>query len=211
MISSLTFASCYVYAPGGGCDVSERSRSLCSLLKAGDARMISKYAQRVKHHAHACPALSGFFAAGDVLVPVPGSEPRANASGCVAALLAEAFVHEGLGGTCWDCLQRVQPVRKSATSAPRERPTAQRHYESLAVEFAARAAEPARMILIDDVVTRGRTLLAAASRLRDAFPGARIQAFALLRTLGFAPRVDRLFEPCVGEIAWRDGDARRNP
>jgi hypothetical protein len=51
MISSLTFASCYIYAPGGGCDVSERSRSLCSLLKAGDARLILKYAQLVKHHA----------------------------------------------------------------------------------------------------------------------------------------------------------------
>jgi predicted amidophosphoribosyltransferase len=211
MISSLTFASCYIYAPGGGCNVSERSRSLCSLLKAGDARLILKYAQLVKHHAGECAALAGFFDSSDVLVPVPGSEPRDPALRSVASLLAEALVHEGLAGAHWQCIRRVQRVRKSATAAPRERPTAQRHYDSLAVEFTQVAGDPARMTLVDDVVTRGRTLLAAATRLHDAFPNARIQGFALLRTMGFAARVDRLWDPCIGEITWRGGDARRNP
>lgn len=211
MISSLTFASCYIYAPAGGCNVSERSRSLCSLLKAGDARLILKYAQLVKHHACECPALAGFFDSSDVLVPVPGSEPRDPALRSVTSLLAEALVREGLAGAHWQCIRRVRQVRKSATAAPRERPTAQRHYDSLAVEFAQVAGDPARMTLVDDVVTRGRTLLAAATRLRDAFPNTRIQGFALLRTLGFASRVDRLWDPCIGEITWRRGDARRNP
>jgi predicted amidophosphoribosyltransferase len=211
MISSLTFASCYIYAPGGGCDVSERSRSLCSLLKAGNARLILKYAQLVKHYAGECPALAGFFDSSDVLIPVPGSEPRDSTVRCVTSLLAEALVREGLAGAQWQCIRRVWPVRKSATAAPRERPTAQRHYDSLAVEFTQVAGDPARMTLVDDVVTRGRTLLAAATRLHDAFPNARIQGFALLRTMGFAPRVDRLWDPCIGEIIWRGGDARRNP
>jgi predicted amidophosphoribosyltransferase len=211
MISSLTFASCYIYAPGGGCSVSERSRSLCSLLKAGDARLILKYAQLMKHQARECPALAGFFDSSDVLVPVPGSEPQDPALRSVPSLLAEALVREGLAGAHWQCIRRVQRVRKSATAAPRERPTAQRHYDSFSVEFAQIAVDPARMTLVDDVVTRGRTLLAAATRLHDAFPNARIQGFALLRTLGFAPRVDRLWDPCIGEITWRGGDARRNP
>lgn len=211
MISSLTFASCYIYAPGGGCDVSQRSRSLCSLLKAGDARLISKYAQLVRHHASECPALAGFFDSSDVLIAVPGSEPRDPTAHCVASLLAEALVREGLAGAHWQCIRRVQPVRKSARSAPGERPTTERHYESLAVEITQVAGDPARMTLVDDVVTRGRTLLAAATRLHDAFPNARIQGFALLRTMGFAPRVDRLWDPCIGEITWRGGDARRNP
>jgi hypothetical protein len=225
MISSLTFASCYIYAPGGGCDVSDRSRSLCSLLKAGDTRLILKYAQLVGHHARACPTLDGFFDSGDVLVPVPGSEPRDPEARCVASLLAEALVNEGLADAHWPCIRRVQRVRKSATAAPRERPTAERHYDTLAVEFTRGAGgpmigasgptrvagDPTRITLVDDVVTRGRTLLAAATRLHEAFPNARIQAFALLRTMGFVSRVDRLWDPCIGEITWRGGDARRNP
>jgi predicted amidophosphoribosyltransferase len=210
MIPSLTFASCYIYAPGGRCDVSERSRSLCALLKAGDARLILKYAQCVKQHARECPTFDGFFSSSDVLVPVPGSEPLDSLSGSVASLLAEALVREGLAGSHCDCIRRVRPVPKSATAPPRERPSVERHYDSLAVEF-TRVADPARLTLVDDVVTRGRTLLAAATRLHDAFPQARIQAFALLRTMGFAPRLDRLLDPCIGEIAWRGGDARRNP
>jgi len=211
MISSLTFASCFIYAPGGACVKSARSRFLCSRLKAGDAGVILKYAQLVRHHARGCSALAGFFDSSDLLIPVPGSGPQDPAIRCVASLIAEALVREGLGSAHWQCIRRVQPVRKSATSTPRERPTAERHFESLAVEITEFAGDATRMTLVDDVVTRGRTLLAAATRLRDAFPNARIQGFALLRTLGFAPCVDRLWDPCIGEITWRRGDARRNP
>ena len=67
------------------------------------------------------------------------------------------------------------------------------------------------MVLIDDVITKGRTLLAAAARLREAFPETEIRAFALLRTMGFIPGVQRLLDPCTGEIRWNAGDAHRNP
>jgi hypothetical protein len=211
MISSLTFASCYIYAPAGACDVSERSRSLCLLLKAGDTRLILKYAKLVRHRARECPALATFFSSDDVLVPVPGNGPRDAGARTAATLLAEALVCEGLAGTHLQCVRRVQRVPKSATASPRGRPTAERHYDSFIVELTRAVHRPARMILVDDVVTRGRTLLAAATRLHEAFPHSRIQGFALLRTLGFASRVDRLWDPCIGEITWREGDARRNP
>ena len=35
--------------------------------------------------------------------------------------------------------------------------------------------------------------------------------FALIRTLGFAPRLEQLIEPCHGVIRWAGGDARREP
>ena len=69
----------------------------------------------------------------------------------------------------------------------------------------------ASVVLIDDVVTKGRTLLAAATRLQEAFPEADIRAFALLRTQGLIPGVQRLLDPCKGEIRWKAGDAHRNP
>ena len=67
------------------------------------------------------------------------------------------------------------------------------------------------VVLIDDVVTKGRTLLAAATVLQEAFPQADIRAFALLRTRGLIPGVQRLLDPCKGEIRWQAGDAHRNP
>jgi phosphoribosylpyrophosphate synthetase len=66
-------------------------------------------------------------------------------------------------------------------------------------------------MLIDDVVTRGRTLLAAATRLQEAFPAVEIRAFALLRTMGLVPNVRQLLDPCIGEIRWKAGDAHRRP
>jgi hypothetical protein len=69
---------------------------------------------------------------------------------------------------------------------------------------------PDGVMLIDDVVTKGRTLLAAAARVHSAFPQARIRAFAVLRTMGLVPEIPRLFEPWRGCIRWLHGDAQRD-
>jgi len=211
VIRAVAFASCYVYSPGGSCAVSERSRLLRALIKAGDARIIFKYALRVRQQASELPLLTGFFDATDVLVPVPGSEPWDSAVVSVTDHLAAALVREGLGQVTWAGLRRVRGVAKSATARPGERPTVAKHYDSFAVDCTDAVGEPPHFVLIDDVVTKGRTLLAAAARLHEAFPCARIRAFALLRTMGLVPDVNRLLEPCVGEIRWRGGDAHRSP
>ena len=58
---------------------------------------------------------------------------------------------------------------------------------------------------------KGRTLLAAATRVHEAFPCAQIRAFALVRTMGLVTGIPRLLDPCKGEIRWRSGDAHRSP
>jgi hypoxanthine-guanine phosphoribosyltransferase len=90
-----------------------------------------------------------------------------------------------------------------------ERPTVQQHYRSFAV--IPSSSIPTAVVLIDDVITKGRTLVAAAMRLHEAFPKADIRAFALVRTMGFVLDVERLFDPCEGEIHWNGEDAYRNP
>jgi predicted amidophosphoribosyltransferase len=127
----------------------------------------------------------------------------------VAARLAEALLRQGLGRDTWNGLKRIRAVKKSATASPRARPSVALHYESFSIEALPHA--PHSLVLVDDVVTKGRTLLAAAVRLHEAFPGANIRAFALLRTMGLIPEVRRLLEPWRGVICWRAGDARRNP
>ncbi len=109
----------------------------------------------------------------------------------------------------WEGVERRFAVRKSATARNAERPTVLQHYDSLSV-----AGSPARtngLVLVDDVITKGRTVLAAAMRLHEAFPNADVRAFALVRTMGFLSRVTQPLQPCQGYVRWAGGDARRDP
>ena len=209
MINAITYASCYVCSPTGAGAVCEQSRLLRALLKAGDASFMLKYALRVRQQVNESPPLFGFFGAADVLVPVPGSAPYLSRDAWAAEHLAAALVNEGLGGISWPGLRRIHAVRKSATAMPGTRPSVNVHYESFSVEPAP--IPPETIVLIDDVVTKGRTLLAAASRVHEAFPCAQIRAFALVRTMGLVSGVRQLLDPCKGEIRWRAGDALRTP
>jgi hypothetical protein len=208
VIGGVAFASCYVYSPAGGGAASERSRLLRTLLKEGDAHFMLKYALRVRQQAEGASCLAGFFLAQDVLVPVPRCAPRSGGT-WVAEELAHALVRAGLGSMTWAGLHRICAVRKSATASHGARPTVDLHYDSFRVE--PPSFRIASIVLIDDVITKGRTLLAAAARLREAFPGAPVRAFALLRTRGLTSGVKQLLEPCKGQIRWDGADAHRVP
>ena len=207
MIHGIAYASCYVYSPTGTGAMCELSRLLRERLKDGDARFLRKYALRVREQGRR--SLAGFFGATDVLVPVPGSAPHAAERLWAAEELTAALINEGLGGAAWSGLRRVHAVHKSATAPPGERPTVDLHYESFRVEQPD--VPPGNIVLIDDVVTKGRTLLAAAWRVQEAFPCAQVRAFALLRTMGRVCGIRQLLDPCQGEIRWRRGDAHRCP
>jgi predicted amidophosphoribosyltransferase len=209
VIRTIAYASCYVYSPTGIGAVCERSRLLRALLKAGDASFMLKYASRVRQQTENSPHLASFFRADDVLVPVPGSTPHIAGRLWVAEHLAAALLEAGLGGAAWCGLHRIRAVRKSATAGAGSRQSVGVHYESFELECPPKALE--RIVLIDDVVTKGRTLLAAASRVQETLPGCKICAFALLRTMGLTSGVRQLLDPCKGEIRWEAGDAHRSP
>ncbi len=209
MIAGIEFASCYVYSPTGAGAVCERSRLLRELLKEGNERFLKTYAVRVRQQVAESDQLAGFLTGSDVLVPVPGSAPGCHEGRYVAARLAEALLRQGLGCDTWNGLKRTRRVQKSATARPCGRPSVALHYESFAIDALPHA--PDSLVLVDDVITKGRTLLAAAARLHDAFPAAQIRAFALLRTMGLIPKIRCLLEPCKGSICWKSGDACRDP
>lgn len=127
----------------------------------------------------------------------------------MAEHLAIALVREGLARRAWAGLHRIRAVRKSATAIAGRRPTVLSHYDSFAIDDCVEEMD--HVILIDDVVSKGRTLLAAATRVQEALPNAQIRAFAMVRTMGLVPDVVHLVEPCRGQIRWRAGDAHRNP
>jgi hypothetical protein len=208
MIERISFASCYVYSPAGDGAICARSRLLRALLKEGDAHFMIKYAVRVRRQTEPPAQLAGFFRPSDVFVPVPRCSPKIGGS-WAAAELARALVREGVGCATWPGLRRISAVCKSATAAKGCRPTVERHYDSFRLE--PLELRPASVVIIDDVITKGRTLLAAAARIREALPDTQIRAFALLRTQGLASGIQALLEPCRGEIRWIGGDARRVP
>jgi adenine/guanine phosphoribosyltransferase-like PRPP-binding protein len=63
--------------------------------------------------------------------------------------------------------------------------------------------------LVDDVITKGATLLAAASRLHETYPRAKVTGFALVRTLGFVDDVEQIVEPVIGMVTLRGDEAFR--
>jgi predicted amidophosphoribosyltransferase len=144
-----------------------------------------------------------------LLVPVPGSARSCHAL-WTAWQLAVALRELGVGRQVWVGLERRSPVRKSATALWGARPSVRQHFESFAV-VPSPVPSPERIVLIDDVITKGRTLLAAAARLRCELPHTDIKGFALVRTLGFQSRLNRLLAPCEGVVHWAGGDARREP
>jgi adenine/guanine phosphoribosyltransferase-like PRPP-binding protein len=127
----------------------------------------------------------------------------------VARRLALALVETGLAREVWTGLKRVSSVERSSSAWMWERPTVLQHYQSFRVIPSSQAATT--ILLIDDVITKGRTLAAAAIRLQEAFPKADIRAFALIRTMGFVLDIPRLLEPCQGVIHWNGEDAYRAP
>jgi hypothetical protein len=207
LLREIPYASCYVYSPGAA---DGSARRLRTWIKRGDVDELVQRALALDVTVGQMPSLAAFFPAGALLVPVPGSKLSWGSGATAAGRLAVALLHRGLGVRIWSGLRRVKRVRKSATAPPGTRPTVWTHYDTMAVD--ATAVPPAaHVILVDDVVTKGRTLFAAALRLREVLPSADVRGFALLRTLGYGPDAGHPLVPCIGKIEWRSADARRAP
>ena len=205
----LPFATCYAYSPKGESEISQRSRQLCARVKSGSTQYLKSYAATVHQEVHHGSAIQEFFPEHTVLVPVPEFRASGNTTVWAAKRLAFALKETGLAAQVWTGLKRVSSVERSSSAWMWERPTVLQHYQSFRVIPSSQAATA--ILLIDDVITKGRTLAAAAIRLQEAFPKADIRAFALIRTMGFVLDIPRLLEPCQGVIHWNGEDAYRAP
>lgn len=152
-----------------------------------------------------------FLAPDAVLVPAPRSAPLASKDALwPARILCEALVRGGLGFEVLPCLVRTEAVRKSAYAGVGERPTPRRHYDTIRVELEL-LVRPARITVVDDIITKGATLLAAASRVGEAFPSADVRVFALVRTMGLVQDIEHILTPCRGRITYDGVSANRHP
>ena len=99
-------------------------------------------------------------------------------------------------------------MQKSALAQAGARPTPEVHRHSMSI--GAGSVTRRRILVVDEVVTKGTTLLAAASLVKALDPQAEVFAFGLVRTMGLVPEVDSIIAPCVGTIRLgTDGEAKR--
>ena len=84
---------------------------------------------------------------------------------------------------------------KSAGSVAR--PTLDQHVRFFTVQ--PNLAPPSRLLVVDDVVTSGTTIMACAMKLALAFPGVPVSGFALARVQSSGNPV-RVLEPLIERV-----------
>jgi predicted amidophosphoribosyltransferase len=144
-----------------------------------------------------------------ILVPVPNSSKRQEDTLWVPHKLATALHENGLGMSVSTMLERKTTLSKAATSAAKDRPKALEHFNSLEVQHIL--SEAKHILLIDDVVTSGATLLGAANKLFESYPWAEIRAFTAMRTMSDPNDFKELLDPCTGHIYLNGEKTQRVP
>lgn len=208
-ISQIDFGSFLTYSPYGETNIAEGSRTARTNLKRDEhvnigteQLLMSDYlAELIKKRLDTLPFAS-FFNENSVLIPAPSSSLLQPNSLWVPERLANALVNAGLGKEVKSCLERAEAVAKSSKVSSENRPKVIDHYNSMAVQKIL--DEPKEILVIDDIVTRGSTLLGAVNRLADAFPSARIRGFAFMRTITNSNEFEKIVKPCTGKITLRD-------
>lgn len=144
-----------------------------------------------------------------LVVPCPKSAPLLPGGLWPAQIICNELVKQGLATRSAPILIRARAVQKSSTAGPGKRPKPLEHIESMAVEKQLPFA-PSKVVVVDDVVTRGATFIAAASHLKHCFPDAVVQSFALIRTMSGVD-VAKIADPVIGMITMIGQETHREP
>ena len=212
LLSEVPFGAVLTYSPRGTSAVSRKSQNITVAIKR-DQRTpfgyVARAAERTAESISKTEGLSDFLGPEVTLIPAPRSAPLVTGALWPGHRICEELIAHGLGKEILPCLLRKKAVNKAAFSAPGERPNAREHLESMAVE--SQLLSPAKLTIVDDVITKGSTLLAAATLVAEAFPDSEVRVFAVVRTMGLIPDVEKIIDPAVGRILRVGHDADRQP
>lgn len=180
MVSELPVGSFMIYPTRGRSEASKAAQILVRYMKSRE--MIREILDLAAVAVRGSP-LESYLSHADLLVPVPPHVPTYRDELWVPLHICRHLLRLGIGGHVMPLLRRVTPVpRSTGIRQASERPAPVTHFDSLRVS--ASNALPTKILLVDDVVTRGSTLVGCASRLHEEYPWAEISALALFRTEG---------------------------
>ena len=219
-ITVLEFGSLLAYVPRVSSSKMQEAKNVMFAIKSDSfleqprqepIAMSQWIAMAVRQQMSTLPFVS-LFQPDTVLVPVPSSSLMQPGTLWVPDRIATALVKTGVGREVVRYLNRSRPLRKAAFSDPSERPTPEEQYETLAVQRRVSESPPSQITLVDDIVTRGATLMGAANRLAEVFPGTRISGFAAMRTISPSD-FTTVYDPQAGTIRFREStkDTLRRP
>ena len=217
VLDHLEFGSLLSYCPRGGTSGEiGRSRQIMISLK-NDSFVedppipMSSWVSRTIELRRSELPFNSLFQSNAVLVPLPRSSLLQPDSLWVPDRIAQALLARGFGSKLLRCISRSRAVRKSASSPAEERPSPSEHYETMTVQGSIEA--PSEIVLVDDIVTRGHTMLGAANKLLEVFPTTHIRAFAAMRTVSNWRDFLRIYDPQIGSIEYREDrdDCVRRP
>lgn len=201
---SFEFMTLLVYSPRGISDNAQLSRRLAGACKNGDTQFATQVALKIRElNAEA-------YFNNAALIPIPRSTPLVPGAVFPSKVLAETLISNGLGNNVYNCLNRIVPINKSSSSFSAEtRNTVPIHTNSLGVQPWIIAEQT--IILIDDILTLGRTAIACAMKLKAVYPDKEIKIFCPFRTRSFVDH-DILVSLETGPIELSaDGNGARLP
>ncbi|MEK6982929.1 MAG: hypothetical protein AABX33_00005 [Nanoarchaeota archaeon] len=213
LLSELKFGSYLTYSPHGKSDLAKRSKNIMIYLKSersigNPPKFMSQFvAEKIKESIDQMP-FKHFFSQDASLVPIPKSSLMQPNTLWASEKIANALSKQAFGDF-YPCLKRTKPLPKAAYAVPSNRPKAIDHYNS--VECQPLVHRPKVIVLIDDIITRGSTLLGCASRLREIFSDVPICAFAVIRMMSDPDDFTKIEDPCIGTITLSNNNTFRNP
>lgn len=213
-ISRIEFGSLLSYSVRGASQKDKESKTVMRNIKQDSVLdsgiLTSEYVARELKKGIKGYSFADFFNSDTVLVPIPKSSLSMAGTLWVPERITTALINNGLGRTSEACLERATAVaRSSGQRVGFKRPKPSEHYESMRVKKLL--CEPKEIIMVDDVVARGSTFLGAINRLAEAFPSAKIRAFAAMRSISSPEDFKDIVDPQKGEIFMNNNDPRRRP
>ena len=182
-------------------EMSELVARLTKMVLANELGIVSPI-DEIDWDARFRGLLGEFLGRDALLVPVPPhsqvKDYPADRSLWVPDRIAAHMEELGLGRGLV-ALRREREVPKSSTRLKRTERRTATHYESLGV-ISDEDLNGKRVVLIDDVVTTGSTMLGSARRILDRYPEARIVGFAAMRTVSDPHKFRGTLDPVAGCI-----------
>jgi hypothetical protein len=187
------------YSVYGGTKKGDKSKVICGKLKNGDSAISSRAAEIIKNDYS--KLFEDFFNENTILVPMPRSAPLTNNALWPAKVICDEFRNLSLCADVQELLIRNTKVPKSShQNGGGNRPSIKIHYDSFLVKPVMLPFK--NIVIVDDVLTLGRTSTAAIFKIKELYPEHTVKVFSIMRTRS-REKKDVLIEPQIGIMRFR--------